>query len=848
MTATGARALTAEAADAALAHAMIGRTLGADQVAFIRGALMSESQIVHLVAPAGTGKSYAIGALADAWTASGGRVFGTATSQIATEVLAQDGLNAMNITQWLERGEELHPGDLVVLDESSMTPTSQLLAVAQRCAGAGAKLVFAGDPYQLGTVGGSSLAHDLPQRGERFELAQVRRFAAEWEKAASLGLRQGDPRVLEAYAAHGRIIDGGTIEEAQRILVRNYLADWVAGLDTVLVARTNEQAAQLSSLVRAYLVGTGQVGEHGVPVGGDNIAGVGDVIEARCNGWQLLGRWGNTSVPINKTTYTVTATRPDGGLIVTDPHGQTLTLPGEYVREHVVLGYGRTVYSVEGLTCHTVWGFVDEHTRRPDLYVTLTRGQRANHAVVVTQTAAPDAPTGQIHRAHHRDARAVLADVLAGNPDEGPEFVSPSLYNEHQADAHRSLLRSLDRLGVEVDLALVGRTAAILDSLTEQGTLTGEQRAALAADPRSLGDLDRRLRQAELAGHDVEQVLTHAVTQRGLDDARDLGQVLTARLRTTLRGQLQPHIGSAIDLVPPALRTNPHFVVLAAGADERLSELGATAVDEQPRWLTEHLGPVPEDLWERLEYEQRAGWIAGYRELAGHTDQDSPIGAPPRHDAPHHRALWQVAHQALGQPGAGPAEADMTDAELAQTVARWRREEAVAPPYVADELEAAHHAERENRVNAAHWDTAAASAQERTQRQVLLADARRARDAAAAAAARIPDLERRNDTRGMWYGRSAELRDAAARAWSEASIRGVNLDDIPAGDQADLPNVKTAIDTAHKAVTETTTAWQTSSGDQAAEQQRAQQLACWHTDDQAAQATEAVRDAALIDD
>jgi hypothetical protein len=109
VTAKGGRALTAEQADAAIARAVTGRTLGADQLGFLRGALTSDSQIVQLVAPAGTGKSYALGALADAWTFSGGRVFGTATSQRATNVLREDGLNAMNITQWLMRASICGP-------------------------------------------------------------------------------------------------------------------------------------------------------------------------------------------------------------------------------------------------------------------------------------------------------------------------------------------------------------------------------------------------------------------------------------------------------------------------------------------------------------------------------------------------------------------------------------------------------------------------------------------------------------------------------------------------------------------------------------------------------------------
>ena len=296
--------------------------------------------------------------------------------------------------------------------------------------------------------------------------------------------------------------------------------------------------------------------------------------------------------------------------------------------------------------------------------------------------------------------------------------------------------------------------------------------------------------------------MAEAVAQRGLDGVKDLGRVLAARLRTNLQGQLQSQMASVIDLVPPALRDNPRFAELASAADERFAQLGSRAVEQRPRWLTEHLGPVPDDMWERLDYERRAGLVAGWRELAGHTDERSPIGAPPQHDSAQHRAVWQVAHAALGQPDAGPAEADMSDAQLRVAVDRWRREDAAAPAYVADELEAAHHTERTNRVNATHWEAAAGRAQELTQRQVLMADARRAREAADAAAARIPELERKAALRTGWYVDKAEIRDGAARALSEAAARGINLDeDSRAEESVDIPNPREAVETAHQVVT-----------------------------------------------
>ena len=79
-----------------LRHA--GIELGVDQAAAVRGVLTSGAQVESLVGPAGTGKSFVVGVIAHAWsdrTLYGGdlprRVFGLATSQIATDVLVGKG-------------------------------------------------------------------------------------------------------------------------------------------------------------------------------------------------------------------------------------------------------------------------------------------------------------------------------------------------------------------------------------------------------------------------------------------------------------------------------------------------------------------------------------------------------------------------------------------------------------------------------------------------------------------------------------------------------------------------------------------------------------------------------------
>jgi hypothetical protein len=287
---------------------------------------------------------------------------------VATEVLAGEGLTARNVTRWLETQRRLadgstavedaewrlSAGDLVVVDEAATLPTADLAAVHDRVRAAGAKLLLTADHRQLAAVGAGGGMALLARAGGQ-ELTEVRRFTASWEGPASLRLREGDTMVLHEYRQHGRLIDAGTPEQARTSAARAWLADTLAGHRSVLVVGSNEDAARLSAEVRAELVRLGRVAEDGVPLGRDGtLAGVGDLVQARRNDWELLGHEGNSRAPINREAYRVVATRDDGGLLVEhvdgDHAGCELVLPPEYVVADVTLGYAGTVHSTQGRT------------------------------------------------------------------------------------------------------------------------------------------------------------------------------------------------------------------------------------------------------------------------------------------------------------------------------------------------------------------------------------------------------------------------------------------------------------------------------------------------------------------
>ena len=156
--------------------------------------------------------------------------------------------------------------------------------------------------------------------GPAHELADVRRFVEPWERHASLRLRERDRTVLEEYRKHGRIVDGGTVEAAQRAAARAWLADTVAGKRSVLIVDTNEQASDVSALLRAELVRLGRVSEAGVPLGAGAVAGVGDIVEARHNAWDLVGYEGNAAA---RSTGRPIASPPSGRMAACAPSVST---------------------------------------------------------------------------------------------------------------------------------------------------------------------------------------------------------------------------------------------------------------------------------------------------------------------------------------------------------------------------------------------------------------------------------------------------------------------------------------------------------------------------------------------
>lgn len=668
----GAHTLDAQLVSAvAEEYARGGMPLGDDQLGVLRAITTTPHALQVLTAPAGAGKSTTLGALQRVYAKAGRRVLGLATTQIAAQILTDEGLPASNIARWLARAPGVSRGDVVVVDEASMTSTTDLDAIRRRCESVGATLLLVGDPRQLGPVEAGGVLGDLTQRAVTHSLRDVRRFTAPWEGLASLRLRDGHLDAVRAYTMRHRVHGAPTTEGAEVAAVRSWLADHLSGRDSLLITASNEDAAKLNARVRAMLVERGMVAEAGVLTRDGTIAGVGDVVMARRNAWDLTQRG---VAPINRATYRVVGVREDGGLEVTTRTGARLTLPGEYVRDHLTLGYASTVHAAQGRTLDTTHSLLPAWVSRESLYVALTRGRHANHIYMVTGVGE-DA----------RDPSDLLVEILTRGAD-APE-PSALAYMDTEAEQARSALM-LDRLTTEVLDRVRGETLAEVSAAQGAGVLTPEQAQALRADKH----LPTLVWRAALRGGHPRELIRRALHERDWDGVGDAGAVLRARIREhTTPGPAT--LTSCVDLIPTVWRDEPRWVRLAGVGDARRAELTERVRETQPAWL-HALGERPTgDPEAATEWERRVGWVALTREITTHADAEVPLPAVTHPEAPHHALLHTTAAADLPEP-----EGALDQARATQQQTHDAQPE---PPYVGDELRLAH--EREQRAHQRLW-------------------------------------------------------------------------------------------------------------------------------------------------
>ncbi|MFP5579449.1 MAG: AAA family ATPase, partial [Acidimicrobiia bacterium] len=331
------------------------------------------------------------------------------------------------------------------------------------------RLVLVGDPAQLQAVGRGGMFSELCRTGRTHELATIHRFTQRWEQTATLALRDARPDALDAYLDHDRI-SAGDLEDHLDAIAQAWTTHHAAGRSVAVTAETNAHVDLLNDTIqyRRRQLGHLDAG-RAAPIGGAETAGPGDLIVTRRNDRTLVDDRGE---PVrNRERWHVDTVHRDGALTVTRTTGSgTATLPADYVRDHVRLGYAATAHGHQGDTVDVSYTLVSTSTTHRGLYVGATRGRHDNQLHVITDTTDLG------------EAADVLAWVLTNDRADIPATVQRRRLTE-QAHVPLSLEEQL--------------------TLANQAVATAQQRAA--PFERAVHDARDRLATATAELRDLER-------------------------------------------------------------------------------------------------------------------------------------------------------------------------------------------------------------------------------------------------------------------------------------------------------------------------------------------------------
>ena len=418
--------------------------------------IAGQDRLVLIVGPAGAGKTMMLSTAAQNLGVQGRDVFGLApTAKAARKLESETRIGtdtvAKLVYEWTRPDRPPEPrwclpaGTTVIVDEAGMLATGHLHTLSELADHCDWRLVLIGDTHQLQAVGRGGMFAELVATGRVVELDTIHRFRNPWEADASLGLRHGDPAVLNTYVEFDRIRAAPLVEHLDDI-ASAWITAHSVGERLAITATTNEQVAAINQTIHEYRDFAGQLGSDWIAGEGGSFC-VGDVIVTRRNERHLHTSTGDTVR--NRDYWTVDAITPDGGLAVTriDGHG-TVTLPNGYVAEHVQLGYAATEPGNQSETMDRSITLASGATTCQGLYVGATRGRDENVIHVVTETHDLGEAVDVLERILSIDrsdlpaiaTRRELAATVPPTPVLVPRCQIPDWFNDLHVDTRRAVV------------------------------------------------------------------------------------------------------------------------------------------------------------------------------------------------------------------------------------------------------------------------------------------------------------------------------------------------------------------------------------------------------------------------
>jgi conjugative relaxase-like TrwC/TraI family protein len=639
-------------------------TIGDDQAAAVRTICAATGPVAALVGPAGTGKTFTLDTVRDAYHRAGYHVIGAAPSaRAAIELHAGANIPSRTLHSLLaawERGHD-HPSasTVLVIDEAGMTDVRLLERSINLARQAGGRVVLVGDHHQLPEIdAGGGFAAATQRTTTVAELTVNRRQHEPWEQDALAELRAGNiTTAVRAYLDHDRVV----VADSRQAMVDTAIDQWAHargdGRHVVLLAGTNELVDVLNDAARRHLVNSGELAADLDGYYGHRGYRVGERIVLRRNSDRARTVDAQHVTVANGQTGTITGIANDTLSVLLDQHNTVITLGRDYLAHggHVDHAYALTTTRAQGGTWEQAITVGLDGLYRQAAYVDMSRGQHHNLLVITRPEAEqidllaplplerhdqhaiplPGEEPGDLddelvdtfersrakHLAHTIDPHVTTVDDLAQRP-------------LGELEARFNVCRRVERLANEHIGIDVGVLCQAIATASRTATHAAVGQTVRALDRHNIGIIiglddtagevlvafvsaDGKCAERSLAWQEVELLDEHA-TPRSLPDTAStrlaqLHQAAEATL-TSWTSHLADHgvePGEA-DTIQRAIRR----------VIERATN---TLIADQPQWLTTLVGYQPTDPIGTQTWTSAVREIARWQTRHHHTSDDNSI-------------------------------------------------------------------------------------------------------------------------------------------------------------------------------------------------------------------------------
>lgn len=362
-----------------------GRSFNAGQSAAFQ-ALTGSAALAVVNGAAGSGKSYVLASVREAYERAGFVVVGATLQGKTAEDLERDaGIRSSTLHSFLgrlDRGEaRLDDRTVVIVDEAGLVGSAQYGHLLKRVDEARATLRLVGDAYQLHAVAAGDAFRAISQQaasaGSSAALTEIVRQRHDWQRQASVALSQhriGEG--LEAYRSRGFITEFANREQARAGLLAQWDADRKAHPEAtqIIVTHTNRERNALNDSVRAIRRTGGELGTDSMiqtATGRVDLA-PGDRLVFLRNDDDLAVK--------NGTLGTVTSIKGHELMVQVDGRTKPIRVDTKAYRD-VDLGYALTVHKSQGVTVDRAYLMATDTLEARLSYVSLTRHREAVHVV-----------------------------------------------------------------------------------------------------------------------------------------------------------------------------------------------------------------------------------------------------------------------------------------------------------------------------------------------------------------------------------------------------------------------------------------------------------------------------------